>query len=71
MGKTAFVTGATGFLGRNLVEQLQPDWTVVALHRPTSDLRALDGFAVRFVEGDLLDPVSLRRAIPFCCSPII
>ncbi|WP_249194946.1 NAD-dependent epimerase/dehydratase family protein [Gluconobacter cerinus] len=31
---TAFVTGATGLLGRNLVERLvQQGWTVRALHR--------------------------------------
>ncbi|MGH8453847.1 MAG: NAD-dependent epimerase/dehydratase family protein, partial [Nevskiales bacterium] len=31
----AFVTGATGFLGRHLVEALRADdWQVVALCRP-------------------------------------
>ncbi len=64
MVKTAFVTGATGFLGRNLVEQLEPDWEVVALHRPSSDVSALGTRAVRWVAGDLLDPACLGRAIP-------
>jgi len=64
MGKTAFVTGATGFLGLNLVEQLESDWDVVALHRSTSNLGALGKFAVRLVQGDLLDPVSLKHAMP-------
>lgn len=65
MVKTAFVTGATGFLGLNLVEQLNASgWNIVALHRPTSDLGPLSKFSVRLVEGDLLDQDSLGRAIP-------
>ena len=65
MKKTAFVTGATGFIGLNLVEQLvSADWDVVALHRPTSDLTVLGRFPVRLVQGDLRDPVSLGRAVP-------
>ncbi len=64
-GKTAFVTGATGFLGLNLVEQLaQAHWNVVALHRPSSDLSHLRRFPVETVEGDLTDLASLRRAVP-------
>ena len=63
--KTAFVTGATGFLGLNLVEQLtQAGWAVVALHQATSDLRQLGKFAVERVEGDLTEAASLRRALP-------
>ncbi|MDJ0607872.1 MAG: NAD-dependent epimerase/dehydratase family protein [Kiloniellales bacterium] len=65
MKKTAFVTGATGFVGLNLVEQLVlADWDVVALHRPTSDLTVLSRFPVQLVQGDLLDPRSLERAVP-------
>ncbi len=63
--KTAFVTGATGFLGMNLVEQLSlAEWNVVALHRPSSDLGHLRRFPVETVEGDLTDLDSLRRAMP-------
>ncbi|MDJ0946642.1 MAG: NAD-dependent epimerase/dehydratase family protein [Kiloniellales bacterium] len=63
--RTAFVTGATGFLGLNLVEQLSAaGWSVVALHRPTSELAPLRAFAVETVEGDLLDPAALTRALP-------
>ena len=63
--KTAFVTGATGFLGLNLVEQLTAaGWSVVALHRPTSDLAPLQTFPAEPVEGDLLDPATLKRTLP-------
>jgi nucleoside-diphosphate-sugar epimerase len=64
-GRTAFVTGGTGFLGANLVRELvRLGWTAVVLHRRTSDLRALAGLPVRLVEGDVTDPGSLRRALP-------
>lgn len=63
--KTAFVTGGTGFLGLNLVEQLVAQgWHVTALHRRSSDLRHLSALAVDLVEGDILDPGSLTDAIP-------
>jgi dihydroflavonol-4-reductase len=64
-GRTAFVTGGTGFLGLNLIEQLiAQGWQVTALHRPTSDTRLLARFPVQLVEGDILVPDSLRRAVP-------
>ncbi len=63
--KTAFVTGSTGFLGLNLLEQLtQAQWDVVALHRASSDLSHLREYPVEPVEGDLSDLDSLRRALP-------
>ena len=63
--KSAFVTGSTGFLGLNLVEQLtQADWRVIALHRPSANLNHLREFPVETVEGDLTDLDSLRRAMP-------
>ncbi len=63
--KTAFVTGATGFLGLNLVEQLTArGWRVVALCRPTSPVERLAPFAVEPVEGDIGEPASLAAAIP-------
>ncbi len=43
--KKAFVTGATGFLGLNLIEELSSaGYEVTALHRPTSELRFLGRF---------------------------
>lgn len=63
--RTAFVTGATGFLGLNLVEQLcAGGWRVTALHRHTSNLSGISRFPVDLVEGDLLEHDSLEQAIP-------
>ena len=63
--KTAFVTGATGFLGINLVQQLLDDgWQVTALHRKTSNLTYLKRFDVTLVEGAITDKSSLEKAIP-------
>jgi nucleoside-diphosphate-sugar epimerase len=59
------VTGGTGFVGLNLIEQLtRLGWRVTALHRPSSDLRQIARFPIRLVEGDLLDPPSLARIVP-------
>lgn len=67
----AFVTGATGFLGRNLVEQLsQQGWQITVLHRPTSNTTGLDGYAVELVEGSLLDLESLKRALPLSVDAV-
>ena len=64
-GRSAFVTGGTGFVGRNLIEQLiRQGWQVTALHRASSDLGPLANSPVRWVAGDILDPAALRRAIP-------
>ena len=65
MAKTALVTGATGFVGLNLVEQLLArGWQVTALHRADSDLGQLSRFAVERVVGDITDKASLRNVVP-------
>lgn len=62
---TAFVTGATGFLGLNVVEQLVArDWQVTALHRPTANITYLQKFPVNLVTGAIDDANSLKDAIP-------
>ncbi len=69
--KSAFVTGGSGFLGLNLVEQLTArGWRVTALHRRSSDLRRLSRFPVELVEGDILDPEALARAVPHGVSAV-
>jgi nucleoside-diphosphate-sugar epimerase len=63
--RTAFVTGATGFLGLNLVDALlASNWQVVALHRKTSNVTRLRERGVALAEGGLDDRASLERGIP-------
>lgn len=62
----AFVTGATGFLGIHLVQELvRCGWEVTALRRETSDISDLKDLpGVCFAVGDITDAGSLERAIP-------
>ena len=61
----AFVTGGTGFLGANLIEQLLSDgWQVTAMHRAGSDTALLQQLGVDLVEASLSDTESLRQALP-------
>jgi nucleoside-diphosphate-sugar epimerase len=58
------VTGATGFVGSHVVDQLiEAGRSVRAIVRPTSNLRWLEGKPVERVVADLHDPPSLRRAV--------
>jgi nucleoside-diphosphate-sugar epimerase len=71
VARTAFVTGGTGFLGRHVVEQLtERGWRVVALHRPTSDVRHLEGYGAELRVGSITDPDSLARAMPEGCDAV-
>ena len=64
-GKTAFVTGASGFIGVNLVKQLgEAGWAVTAMHRQTSDLTYLRRFPAALAVGDIADREALARAMP-------
>jgi dihydroflavonol-4-reductase len=59
--KKVAVTGASGHIGANLVrELLGRGYRVVALVRQSS--LALDGLDVEKINGDVLDPQSLRQA---------
>ncbi|HXQ24852.1 MAG TPA: hopanoid-associated sugar epimerase [Candidatus Acidoferrales bacterium] len=61
---TTLVTGATGFLGSHVTRQLvSAGHSVRVLVRRSSNLQALEGFAVERVEGDLRDLASLHRAM--------
>lgn len=64
--KIVTVTGATGFVGRNVVERLlqEPDLGVRCLVRPDSDCSALSHLQerVHFVQGDITRPQSLPPA---------
>ena len=61
----AFVTGATGFLGLNLVERLAAQgWDIVALHRAGSDTARLARFPARRAVGDIADRAAVEAALP-------
>ncbi len=63
--KTAFITGATGFVGLNIARQLvESGWQVIALHRQTSSVAYLERLPVARVIGDILEPDTLIRAMP-------
>jgi len=62
-----FVTGATGFIGSNLAHELVArGHRVVALVRPDSDQRALQGLDVERVQGDITDAAPLKSAMQGC-----
>lgn len=63
--KHAFVTGGTGFLGANLIEQLiARGWRVTAMHREGSDTRLAKSLGAELVPGSLDDVESLTSAVP-------
>ena len=62
-----FVTGASGFIGANLVHELVArGHEVKALLRPESDVRGLDGTKFERVTGDLLDRKALEHGMENC-----
>lgn len=62
-----FVTGASGFIGANLVHELVArGHEVKALVRRTSDLRGLRGARFERVEGDVTEAEVLGRAMQGC-----
>ncbi|MFZ1979011.1 MAG: NAD-dependent epimerase/dehydratase family protein [Bacteroidota bacterium] len=64
---TCFVTGATGFIGTKLVNELvRQGHQVYALTRSASNLDGLRHERIKCVQGDILDPVSLRKGMEGC-----
>jgi dihydroflavonol-4-reductase len=62
-----FITGASGFIGANLVHEVQAHGHAVrALLRPGSDLRGLAGVEYEGVEGGLEDRGLLTRRMQGC-----
>lgn len=67
MAMNCFVTGASGFIGANLVHELAArGHRVRALLRPGADIRGLAGAAYERVEGDVSQPDLLERAMRGC-----
>jgi len=62
------VTGGAGFIGSNICRQLISDgWSVTVLDNLMSGYRMnLDGLDVRFVEGDIRDPLAVADAMEGC-----
>ena len=64
MGKKVLITGATGFIGNHVTRLcLEKGDEVRVMVMPGEDRSPLDGFDVEFVEGNLLDPASLRKTV--------
>jgi len=62
-----FVTGASGFIGANLVHELAArGHRIKALLRKNTDLRGLDGAAYERIEGDIGDSQKLETAMRGC-----
>ncbi|MEX2584796.1 MAG: NAD-dependent epimerase/dehydratase family protein [Balneolaceae bacterium] len=65
MKPTAFVTGATGFIGMNLVTLLsEHGWEIHALHRKESNLHYLKRYPVSLHQGCVTHFSTLLSAIP-------
>lgn len=61
----AFLTGATGFLGRHLVDVLLEDgWDITAMVRNPEKAAKLLSDKVNLVKGDLTNPSDIHRAMP-------
>lgn len=59
------ITGGTGFLGINLIQQMaELGWHIIVLHRYSSDLSDLQQFSIEFIEVDFSNKASLIAAIP-------
>lgn len=62
---TAFVTGATGFIGRHLVDVLRENqWTIIAAARNPEKARGILGDDIDIRSADLTDYATMGDALP-------
>jgi len=67
MGKTVFVSGATGFIGSRLVERLaDAGSTVHALYRSEAKADLIRRNGIHLYKGDILDEASVISAMQGC-----
>ena len=60
--RKALVTGASGFIGSHLVDNLiRHGWELTCLVRKTSSLNFLPTEKIHFITGDLSDPETLKK----------
>lgn len=65
--RTAFVTGGSGFVGRNLIGRLRADGSAVrALARSAAAADAVEAAGAWAVRGELLDPSAFGHALEGC-----
>lgn len=65
MSRTAFVTGADGFVGLNLTKELlDHGWKVIALTLPSKRCPHLINLNPTIIKGDITDPASLELVFP-------
>ena len=65
MSPSAFLSGASGFVGSHLLRELHGQgWNVHVLARPTSSLDAIDTIPATIHIGDIVDAESIRAAMP-------
>lgn len=65
MGRKAFVTGGSGFLGGHVIRQLiEQGWEVTALHRPGGPRDRLESLGARPVAAQLHEAGQLAEVIP-------
>ena len=65
MKRKAFVTGSTGFLGLNLLEELNKrNWDIIAMQYEHGEIIDLSKFGAVTVTGDINDYDSLVKLIP-------